>query len=66
MTTSTYRVSGMSCQHCVDAVTQEVGAVAGVDAVQVDLEGGTVAVTGAGFDDAAVREAIDEAGYTAE
>lgn len=63
-TTSTYAVEGMSCQHCVDAVTAEVGRLAGVEQVQVDLEAGAVTVTSdapLGLD--AVREAVDEAGF---
>ena len=58
-----YRVSGMSCQHCVDAVQSEVGQLAGVSSVDVDLSQGAVTVTGEGLDDAAIRDAIDEAGY---
>jgi len=53
----------MSCQHCVNAVQGEVGQLAGVTAVDVDLSQGAVTVTGEGLDDAAIREAIDEAGY---
>jgi copper ion binding protein len=57
-----YSVTGMSCQHCVDAITSEVGQVTGVSGVAVDLAASTVTVEGAA-DDAAVRAAIDEAGY---
>jgi copper chaperone CopZ len=60
-----YRVDGMSCEHCVVAVTSEVGDVAGVQAVEVDLETKLVRVTGAAIDDTAVVAAIDEAGYDA-
>ena len=60
-----YRVDGMSCEHCVVAVTGEVGDVAGVRTVDVDLETKLVRVTGAAIDDAAVVAAIDEAGYDA-
>ena len=60
-----YRVDGMSCDHCMVAVTGEVGEVAGVQAVDVDLETKLVRVSGAGIDDAAVVAAIDEAGYDA-
>lgn len=60
--TTTYSVPGISCGHCRAAITAEVGAVAGVDAVVVDLDAKRVSVSGA-FDDAAVREAIDTAGY---
>lgn len=63
-TTSTYNVSGMSCQHCVDAVTAEVGRLDGVEQVQVDLPTGAVTVTSrAPLALDAVRGALDEAGY---
>ena len=62
----TYIVPGMSCAHCVAAVTSEVGRVPGVDAVDVDLTTKLVRIHGAGIDDAALRAAIDEAGYDAE
>ena len=60
-----YRVDGMSCEHCVVAVTGEVGEVAGVTSVDVDLDSKLVTVSGAAIDDAAVVAAIDEAGYDA-
>ena len=60
---STYSVPGISCGHCRTAITSEVTTVAGVGAVEVDLDAKTVTVNGAGFNDAAVRDAIDEAGY---
>jgi copper chaperone len=63
MQTITYSVPGISCDHCRTAITDEVSGVAGVTAVDVDLAGKVVSVTGAGVDDAAVRDAIDEAGY---
>jgi len=63
--TLTYRVDGMSCEHCKVAVTEEVGDVAGVASVDVDLHTKLVRVSGAGLDDAAVVAAIDEAGYDA-
>jgi copper chaperone len=64
MATTTYTVTGMTCGHCVAAVTGEVGQVPGVTGVQVDLITGAVAVSSDGpLDDAAVRAAVDEAGY---
>ena len=63
MSQRVYVVEGMSCQHCVDAVTREVGQVAGVRAVEIDLPTKRVVVDGDEVDDAAVRAAIDEAGY---
>lgn len=60
----TYAVAGMSCQHCIDAVTAEVGNLDGVEQVDVDLDAGTVLVTSAvPLDGAAVRDAVDEAGF---
>ncbi|GAB2626529.1 heavy metal transport/detoxification protein [Paractinoplanes abujensis] len=62
--TSTYTVTGMTCGHCVQAVTGELSALPGVDAVQVDLASGAVTVTSeAPLDGEAVRAAVDEAGY---
>ena len=64
MTTSTYTVTGMTCGHCVNAVTEEVTALPGVTAVDVDLASGRLTVTSdAPVDDEAVRAAVDEAGY---
>ena len=65
--TTTLPVNGMTCGHCVQAVTQELTALQGVQDVAVELvPNGTsrVTVTSATpLDDAAVRAAIDEAGY---
>jgi copper chaperone CopZ len=63
MQTLTYSVPGISCGHCRTAITGEVTNVDGVSSVGVDLERKVVTVTGAGVNDAAVRDAIDEAGY---
>jgi copper chaperone len=64
--TISYTVPGMSCGHCKAAVTAEVSAVAGVESVDVDLETKLVRISGENLDDAALRAAIDEAGYEAE
>ena len=64
--TVVYRVPGMSCSHCEAAVSQELAAVPGVESVAVDLESKLVTVGGARLDDAALRAAIDAAGYEAE
>jgi copper chaperone CopZ len=65
--TTTLPVNGMTCGHCVQAVTQELTQLDGVQDVAVELiPDGTsrVTVTSATpLDDAAVRAAIDEAGY---
>jgi copper ion binding protein len=64
-TTSTYRVEGMTCDHCVHAVTSEVGAIPGVRQVIVALASGEVTVTSdQPVATQAVRAAVDEAGYT--
>ena len=62
--TSTYTGTGMTCGHCVTAVTTELSALPGVADVQVDLGTGAVTVTSAQpLADDAVRAAVDEAGY---
>jgi copper chaperone CopZ len=61
-----YSVPGVSCEHCRTAITREVGAVAGVESVDVDLEGKRVTIVGADLSDADLVAAIDEAGYDAE
>jgi len=61
----TYVVGGMTCDQCTAAVEEEVGAVPSVAAVSADLKTKRVVVTGEAVDDAAVRAAIDEAGYAA-
>jgi copper chaperone CopZ len=63
MSTTTYRVEGMTCSHCVASVTEEVSEVAGVADVAVELETGALTVTGEGVEDDAVRAAVAEAGY---
>jgi copper chaperone len=66
--TTTYSVAGMTCSHCVTAVTQEVARLDGVSAVDVELNAGgdsRVSVTSAEpLPVDTVREAIDQAGYT--
>jgi copper chaperone len=64
-TNKTLTVPDMSCSHCVVAVSEEVGQVAGVESVQVVLETKQVTVRGRDVDDDAVRAAIYEAGYEA-
>jgi copper ion binding protein len=59
-----YSVSGMSCEHCVNAVTAEISKLAGVSAVDVDLASGSVTVTSEHeLDHGDVAAAVDEAGY---
>lgn len=63
---SEFTVYGMTCNHCVMSVTEEVSEVEGVDAVDVDLESGRLVVTGAGFANDRIQAAVVEAGYRAE
>jgi copper chaperone CopZ len=64
MTTSVYAVTGMTCEHCVRSVTEEISTLDGVTSVDVDLSSGKVTVASTkqlGADD--VRAAVEEAGY---
>jgi copper chaperone len=64
VTTTVYEVSGMTCAHCVHAVSEEVGKLVGVHAVDVELSSGKVTVTSsAPLAAGAVAAAVDEAGY---
>lgn len=64
MTTTSYTVTGMTCDHCAAAVRDEVGKADGVSRVDVDLAGGVVTVESVSpLDPAAVAAAVDEAGY---
>jgi copper chaperone CopZ len=64
VSTTTYTVVGMTCGHCVTAVTEEVSQLPGVTAVDVDLASGGLTVTSqSSLDAAAVRAAVEEAGY---
>ena len=65
MSEITYTVPAMSCGHCKQAVGSELGEVVGVDSVDVDLNTKLVTVRGHDLDDAALRAAIEEAGYEA-
>ena len=64
--TVTYRVPGLTCEHCRIAVAEELSAVPGVECIEVDLDAKLVNVNGAPLDDAALRAAIDQAGYEAD
>jgi copper chaperone CopZ len=67
MSTTTVLVSGMTCEHCVKAVTEELTSLDGVESVAVDLvTDGASAVTiisRTPLEAEAVRQAVDEAGY---
>lgn len=64
MSVNTYTVVGMTCQHCVASVTEEVSEVSGVDRVEVDLTSGELSVHA--FEPVAreqIAAAVSEAGY---
>ena len=64
MTTTTYEVNGMTCGHCVAAVSGELNQLEGLTNVSVDLDAGTVTVTvSTPISIEAVRAAVHEAGY---
>ena len=64
MATATYTVTGMTCEHCVASVKEEVGEIDGVTGVDVDLASGRLDVTSDGdVDRGAVEAAVTEAGY---
>ena len=61
---STYKVTGMTCGHCVSTVTSEVSKIEGVQSVDVKLESGEVDVTSdTAVDDAQIKAAVEEAGF---
>jgi copper chaperone len=64
MATETFTVNGMTCGHCVQAVTDELTKLPGVSGVEIDLSTGLVSVASdQRLDRAAVADAVDEAGY---
>jgi copper ion binding protein len=66
MDTKTFNVTGMTCEHCVAAVSEEVTRLAGVSDVAVDLASGRLVVQGSDLDGAAIGDAVESAGYAAE
>lgn len=62
--TRVYTVIGMTCDHCVASVREEVGELENVEAVEVHLESGRLEVRGDDISDADVADAVAEAGYT--
>ncbi|KPI06878.1 Heavy metal transport/detoxification protein [Actinobacteria bacterium OK074] len=64
MEQQTYDVTGMTCAHCAASIKEEVSEVPGVHEVVVDLATNTVTVHGTDLDDAALRAAVVEAGFT--
>ncbi len=64
MTTTTYTVTGMTCGHCVRAVSAEIARLPGVAGVEVDLPTGAVCVTSAApVREANIAAAVEVAGY---
>jgi copper chaperone len=64
MSTSTYEVTGMTCEHCVASVTEEVAEIPGVTDVAVDLASGGLRISSTQpIPDETVRGAVEEAGY---
>lgn len=62
--TTTYTVTGMTCGHCVQSVTDEITALPGVEQVNVELSSGAVTVVSDEvLAQEAVAAAVDEAGY---
>jgi copper chaperone CopZ len=61
----TYSVPAIHCEHCATSIREEVSEVEGVYDVDVDLESKIVTIHGRALDDAALRAAIEEAGYDA-
>jgi copper chaperone CopZ len=59
-----YKVHGMTCAHCVAAVSEQVGEIPGVEQVEVDLESGALTLRGGDIDPATVKAAVEEAGYS--
>jgi copper chaperone len=63
-TTQTYTVTGMTCGHCVASVTEEVQEISGVEKIDIVLETGSLTIISAEpVDDAAVKTAVEDAGY---
>jgi copper chaperone len=63
--TASYTVTGMTCDHCVASVREEISEIEGVANVDVDLASGAVTVTSTQpLTEADVRAAVEEAGYS--
>lgn len=63
MSRKNYQIEGMTCEHCAKGVAEEVNEVLGTQGVDVDYKTGRMVVTGEGFTDAAIEDAVAEAGY---
>ena len=63
--TVTYSVPAIHCDHCAMSIREEVSELEGVEDVDVDLESKVVTIRGRELNDAALRTAIEDAGYEA-
>jgi copper chaperone len=62
--TRSLEVTGMTCDHCASAVRAEISKLAGISTVEVDIAAGRVLIAGSPLpDEAALRAAVEEAGY---
>lgn len=68
MSSKTINVDGMTCDHCVNAVTEEISKIPGVTEVKIDLHVGEISQVainaGIGISDADIAAAVEEAGYS--
>lgn len=62
VSTRSYKIEGMTCDHCRLSVLEEISEIGGVESVEVDLEAGRAEVEGS-FTDEQIRDAVAEAGY---
>ncbi|MCV7223585.1 heavy-metal-associated domain-containing protein [Mycolicibacterium elephantis] len=64
MTTTTITVTGMTCAHCAASLREEIGEIAGVRDVQVDVASGAVTIDSENpVDPAVIQSAVEDAGY---
>ena len=64
MNTTTVTVTGMTCGHCAASVREEIGEIAGVQTVEVDVASGVVTIASdTPVDTSAIKNAVEEAGY---
>ncbi|MGA2469559.1 MAG: heavy metal-associated domain-containing protein [Solirubrobacteraceae bacterium] len=64
MSEQSYTVAGMTCAHCVAAVSEQVSQIPGAEQVEVDLDSGSLVIRGEDIDAAEVKAAVEEAGYS--
>lgn len=59
----TIKIDGMSCQHCADSVKAVLRDLPGITNVDVNVRAGQATVEGSGFDDADLKQAVEDEGY---